>query len=102
MIAKSNGTAKEPVTINFDRAVEIHRGRIKDACDKKIEALTKEMAKAFEKSNLPEAVAIGRTTQILRTMAEGMNFSHCKNVHDLKYSIPRELFDVWDFYPPQE
>lgn len=96
------GTVEDPIKINHQKAVAIHRGRLKQACDRKIEQLTKQMAIAFEKSNLPEAVAIGRTTQILRTMPEGMDMSHCKNVHDIKYSIPRELFDVWSFYPPQE
>lgn len=99
--AWQKGSAQEPILINFERATAIHRNRLKEACDNKIGQLTKQMALAFEKSNLPEAVALGRTTQILRTIHE-MDLTHCKNVHDLKYSIPRELFDVWDFYPPQE
>ena len=93
------GTVEEPIKIDFNKSIAIHRNRLKQACDKKIQELTKQMALAFEKSNLPEAVAIGRTTQILRTMHE-MDLSHCKNVQDIKFSIPRELFDVWDFYNP--
>lgn len=93
------GDQNEPIKIDFSKAIFIHRNRLKQACDRKIDQLTKMMALAFERSNLPEAVAIGRTTQILRYLHE-MDLSHCKGPQDIKYSIPRELFDVWDFYDP--
>lgn len=94
------GTVEEPIKIDFSKAIAIHRKRLQHACQKKIDELTKEMAIAFERSNLPQAVAIGRTTQILRNLHE-MDLTHCKTIDDIKYSIPRELFDVWDFYPPK-
>ncbi len=94
------GSPKNPIIIDLEKSKEIHRQRLKEACQRKIDELTKQMVLAFEKSNLPEAVAIGRTTQILHKIPEVMDMSHCKNVQDIKYSIPRELFDVWDFYNP--
>ena len=93
------GTAQEPIKIDLAKAEKIHRHRLREACEKKIQQLNGQLERALEAENLPEQVAIHRTKKILRTIHE-MNLTHCKTVEDLKYSIPRELHDVWHFYPP--
>ena len=93
------GTVGEPIKIDFGKAEEIHRARIRVAAEKKIEQLNGQLEKALENDNLPEQVAIRGTKKILRSI-HAMNLTHCKSIEDLKYAIPRELHDVWEFYPP--
>lgn len=92
------GDEKEPIRIAFPKAIEIHRTRLKAAADAKIEQLNRQLEVAEENDNLPEQVAIKSTKKILRTIHE-MNLTHCKTVSDIKNSIPKELKDVWTFYP---
>ena len=96
--AWEKGNAKEPIRINFEKAIQIHRQRLEEAANLKIEQLNKELELAIEKDNLPQQVAINRTKNILRTIHE-MNLTHCKNVEDIKQSVPAELRDVWKAYP---
>ncbi len=97
--AWKQGDVNEPIKIDFSKAMEIHRGRIKEAAKKKIEQLSQDLEVAIQKSNLPLQIAIRKTCEILLTIHE-MNMTHCKTLHDIKYCIPRELHDVWHFYPP--
>ncbi len=93
------GTALEPIKVDFEKALAIHRGRIEEACEKKIEQLNRELEIALENDNLPAQVAIRRTKKILRSLHE-LNLTHCKTVDDIKWSIPKELHDVWPYYHP--
>ena len=93
------GDESEPIKFDFALCLEIHRKRIQEAADKKIEQLSKELEIALENENTPQAVAIRRTNKILRTFGN-IDLTHCKTIEDIKYSIPRELHDVWSLYPP--
>lgn len=93
------GTVQEPIQIDFQKALQIHRSRLKEACDEKIRQLNEQLELSLENDNLPEQVAIRGTKKILRTLHE-MNLTHCKTVEEIKYSIPRELHDVWNYYAP--
>lgn len=94
------GTVQEPIKVDFEKALQIHRSRLKEASDKKIGQLNEQLERALENDNLPEQVAIRGTKKILRSIHE-INLTHCKNIQDLKYSIPRELHDVWSYYDPK-
>lgn len=94
------GTKNEPIKIRWDKALLIHRERLKEASKRKIEALDKDHEKALERSDLPAQVGIRRTQKILETLHETWNLTHCKTVEDIKHSIPRELHDVWPYYDP--
>jgi hypothetical protein len=98
--AWKKGDKDEPIRFDFQKALAIHRKRIQEAANKKIEALQKELEIALEDDNLPKAVAIRRTNKILRTF-EDINLTHCKTIEDIKYSIPLELHDVWKLYNPK-
>lgn len=93
------GTVSEPIKIDFQKALEMHRSRLKEACEKKIKQLNEQLERALENDNLPEQVAIRGTKKILRSIHE-MNLTHCKTIEDIKYSIPRELHDIWSYYDP--
>lgn len=93
------GTLESPIIVDFDKALAIHRERLFEACQDKMAQLREDLEIALEKDNLPEQVAIRRTMNILRTLHE-LNLTHCKTVDDIKRAIPRELFDVWHWYPP--
>lgn len=95
--AWKKGTIQEPIQVIFEKALDIHRKRLSEASQSKIEQLTTQLAIAQEKDDLPQSVAIRRTIHILRTIHE-MNLTHCKTIEDIKYSIPQELFDVWFWY----
>ena len=96
------GTAKEPIVIDFADALAIHRKRLEEACALKVEQLQRDLVLALEKDNLPEVVAIRRTSSIMRNLSVKTDLTHCKTVDDIKWSIPRELFDVWHWYPPRQ
>lgn len=95
--AWKKGDKDEPVRVDFDMALEIHRKRIQEACEKKISQLNKALEIAIEDDHLPRQVAITRTKKIIRTLHD-MNLTHCKTVDDIKNSVPQELHDVWSFY----
>ncbi len=99
--AWAKGTAQEPIKIRFQKALEIHRGRLKEACQYKITQLTEQLNIALEKDDLPQSVAIRRTIHILRSLHEVTDLTHCKTVDDIKRSIPHELHDVWKWYDPE-
>ena len=97
--AWTKGDSHEPIKVDFDKAMAIHRRRLEEAAENKIEKLDKELDIALENDNLPAQVAIRRTKKILRTIHE-TNLTHCKKVEDIKWSIPKELYDVWVYYDP--
>lgn len=97
--AWKKGDANEPVKIDVDKCISIHRVRLREACQRKIEALGEQLSVAIMEDNLPQQVATKRTKQILATL-HNMNLTHCKNDQDVKYSIPKEIHDVWNFYNP--
>jgi predicted AAA+ superfamily ATPase len=97
--AWKKGDIHEPIKIDFEKALSLHRERIQEAANKKIAQLSKELEIALENENTPQAVAIRRTVKVLRTFHE-LNLTHCKTPDDIKYSIPKELHDVWHFYKP--
>lgn len=98
--AWKKGDANEPVKVDFDKALSIHRTRLEQACARKIAKLNGEHEIARENQDLPAQVAIDRTKKILRKLHE-MNLTHCKTVDDIKKAIPREILDVWDYYAPE-
>lgn len=93
------GSVGEPIKIDFAKAEKIHRNRLLIAAENKIVELSDKLELALENDNLPEQVAIRATKKILRSI-HLMNLTHCKTIEDLKYSIPRELHDIWHFYNP--
>lgn len=93
------GNKDNPIRVDLEKAIEIHRGRIKKAADAKIDSLQSELKIATLNQNLPEQVALKATMAILAKI-HNLNLTHCKSIEDVKYSIPKELHDVWDFYPP--
>lgn len=97
--AWKKGDIHEPIKIDFTKAVEIHRERLKEAASQKIFDLSVDLEIALKGNNLPLQVSLRRTSQILTTIHE-MNMTHCKTITDVKYCIPRELHDVWNFYVP--
>ena len=97
--AWKKGDTNEPVKIDMALCMEIHRERLRQASNSKISELDLQLERALEDDNLPWAVSIRRTKKALRSMHE-MNLTHCKTPQDVKYSIPKELHDVWSFYPP--
>lgn len=94
------GTTEEPIKIDLEHCIKIHRERLKEAAERKIQRLNTEFEIAVENENLPAQVAIRRTKKILRTVHEA-NLSHCKTPDDVKYAIMPELHDVWTLYPPR-
>lgn len=94
------GTIEEPIKFNLDKAKEIHKKRIQEACLKKIEQLNLDLEKALEDENTPAAVAARRTKKIFRTYHDEINLTHCKTIQDVKYAIPKELYDSWPYYNP--
>lgn len=96
--AWKKGDCHEPIKVDFEKSLFIHRGRLQQAAEQKIIQLEKQLALAQERQNLPQQVAIKATQKILKTIHE-MNLTHCKTVDDIKNSIPKELKDVWTFYP---
>lgn len=97
--AWKKGDTHEPIKIDFAKALEIHRGRLKEAATQKIFDLSIELEVALKGNSLPLQVSLRRTCSILTTIHE-MNMTHCKCIADIKYTIPKELHDVWHFYPP--
>jgi len=97
--AWKKGDIHEPIKIDFQKAVAIHRQRLKEAALRKIEQLEQEYPAAVKRDNKAEQVAIRRTQEALKKFHEA-NLTHCKTIHDLKYAIPRELRDVWSLYDP--
>lgn len=95
--AWKKGDINEPIKVDFDKAIQIHRERLQKACEAKISRLNSEREIAVEDQDLPKQVAIDRTKKILRNLHQ-MNLTHCKTPEDIKKSIPRELMDVWIFY----
>ncbi len=98
--AWKKGDTHEPIKIDFPKAVEIHRERIKVAAAKKIVQLEADLEIALKGNSLPLQVALRRTCEILVNIHEVMNMTHCKTIDDVKFCIPKELHDVWFFYPP--
>ena len=98
--AWKKGTPENPIQIDMQKSMEIHRKRIQGACERKIEQLEKDLEVALERENLAQATAIRRTKKILREIPEKINLTHCKTPSDIKYSIPKELQDVWTHYNP--
>lgn len=96
--AWEKGDLNEPIRINLAKAICIHRERLQRAALCKIDQLSDELELALEAQDTPKCVSIRKTKSILRTIHE-MNLSHCKTVDELKKSIPKELEDVWNFYP---
>lgn len=96
--AWKKGDEHEPIKIDFQKAISIHRKRIQEAAERKIRQLDADFAQAVERRNLPDQVAVRRTQEILKTIHE-MNVTHCKTVNDLKFCVPQVLHDVWNFYP---
>lgn len=99
--AWKKGTTEEPIKVDFQKALQIHRKRLSKASQSKIEELKHQYDLSIEKDDLPLSVAIRRTIAILRTLHE-MNLTHCKTAEDIKYSIPQELHDVWTWYLPKK
>lgn len=97
--AWKKGDTLEPIKIDFTKALEIHRERIKAAANQKIFDLSIDLEVALKGNNLPLQVALRRTCAILTTIHE-MNMTHCKSIEDIKFCIPRELHDVWPYYVP--
>ncbi len=97
--AWKQGDIHEPIKVDFSKALEIHRQRIKEAAKKKIAQLSQDLEVAIKNKNLPLQVAIRKTCEILETIHE-MNMTHCKTLAHIKYCIPKELHDVWTFYDP--
>lgn len=97
--AWKKGDCHEPIKVDFCKALQIHSQRIQEVADRKIEQLNKELEIALENENTPLAVAIRRTKKILRTFGN-INLSHCKTIDDIKYTIPKELHDIWTLYNP--
>lgn len=95
--AWKKGCIEEPIKIDLEKAISIHRERLRQVAQKKIDQLNIELEIATENQNLPQQVSITKTKKILRTIHE-MNLTHCKNTEHLKTAIPRELRDVWHFY----
>lgn len=98
--AWKKGDKYEPIKIDFEKAISIHRKRLQEACQRKIAQLDDEFKLAVSKSNLPQQVAIRRTQEILQTLHH-MNMTHCKTIQDIKFCVPKELHDVWGFYALQ-
>jgi len=96
--AWKKGDKYEPIKVDFIKAISIHRKRLQEACERKIKQLDADLERAKLKSNLPEQVAIKRTQEILATLHE-MNLTHCKKIDDIKNAVPKELYDVWNYYP---
>ncbi len=92
--AWEKGDKETPVKINIEKAIKIHRLRLKKAADRKIEELDKDFQEAFKSHNLPAQVSIQASQRILREI-HNMNLTHCKTANDVKNSIPSELKDVW-------
>lgn len=92
------GDQNEPIKINLGKCLKVHRQRLQAAADSKIAGLAKELKAAYDKANTPAQVAIQRTIAALSGIGE-MNLSHCKTAEELKIAIPKELYDVWNFYP---
>jgi iron uptake system EfeUOB component EfeO/EfeM len=97
--AWKKGDLNEPIKIDMIVAISLHRDRLKHTCEVKISQLNMAYEVAVEDDNLPLQVSIKKTKQILRTLHE-CDLTHCKTIEDLKYAIPKELHDVWVFYPP--
>jgi len=95
--AWKKGDKDQPIKVDLNRCLEIHRKRLAQAAEKKIQQLDKQLEIALENENTPEAVAIRGTKRILRQI-HNMNLTHCKTPEDVKWSIPQELQNVWDFY----
>lgn len=93
------GTTNEPIKIDLEACKDIHREHLRQAAERKIGDLDTELEQALKASNLPQAVATRRTMTALNSI-HGMNLTHCKTPEDVKYSIPKELHDVWSLYPP--
>lgn len=91
------GTVSEPIRIDLEAATIIHRDRLKQAAERKINQLAIHLEMAIENQNTPQQVAITKTRKILRNIHE-MNLTHCKTAQDLKNAVPKELHDVWEFY----
>jgi hypothetical protein len=90
----------DKVDISFEKALDVHRNRLKESCANKINQLNEQLEIALENDNFTEATAIRHTKKILRSLNETMNLTHCKTIEDIKYSIPIELHDVWNYYDP--
>jgi len=97
--AWKKGDCKDPVKIDLEIAKTIHRDRLRHSCAVKIEELDVQLEVAIENDNLPEQVALKKTKKILRNL-HNCDLSHCKTANDIKYSIPKELHDVWVYYKP--
>ena len=91
------GDLHEPVKVDFQKALAVHRRRLKDAAERKIAQLEAEYEVAVKSQNRPQQVASQRTIEILRSIHD-MNMTHCKTINDIKYCVPRELKDVWIFW----
>lgn len=91
------GDLNEPIKIDFEKAIQIHRERLKKTAQRKISQLWVQMEEALKSRNLPLQVAIRKTSFILETIHE-MNLTHCQTLDDLKNTVPKELHDVWEFY----
>ena len=97
--AWKKGDLNEPIKIDLQKAMVMHRSHIQMAAEEKIKQLNTELDKAIEDDNLPGQVSVRKTKKILRSIHQ-MDLSHCKNSDDIKYSIPKELYDVWRYYSP--
>jgi hypothetical protein len=95
--AWKKGDVHEPIKIDFEKAILIHRERIREAARAKVDHLNLELKSAFEDRHIPRQVSISATIKILGKIHE-MNLSHCKTIEDIKNSVPKELRDVWTYY----
>jgi hypothetical protein len=98
--AWKKGDKDEPIKINFQKCMVIHRKRLKEACERKMQMLQKELDALDHKKNVPLSLSLQRTILALSNLHE-MNLTHCKTPHDIKYAIPKELWDVWPYYQPE-
>ena len=93
--AWKKGDQNEPIKIDFEKALSIHRERLKEASETKIQHYRKELELCS--NNIPKRIAIEKTIELLLKMHKG-NLTHCKTVQDIKIAIPKELKNVWTFY----
>jgi hypothetical protein len=71
------------IKIDFEKAIHLHRERLRQTAQQKIKQLSIDMEGALRARNLPLQVAIRKTSFILETIHE-MNLTHCKTLDDVK------------------
>ena len=79
------------VTVNMDKAREIHLNRIRDARDKKLIDLDKETMKALGKKDDVFRAAVEAQKQVLRDIPQTIDLTVAKTPEELKALWPKEL-----------